>query len=325
VIASIDGFEPAAPVLPEALPPALHGIGALPFEAPPRYQLLRVLGSGAMGTVILARDRGAARLVALKVLRETCPAFLERFEREARLLARLVHPAIVRLYDFELRAGRPFLAMAYAPGGNLAQARLDSRALAAALRDVASALACAHASGVVHRDVKPENVLLDDRGARGGYGRAQLADFGLALEREESRSPRPVAGSLASMSPEQVRGEPVGPASDVFSLGATLYRKLTGTWPFPGRSVADVIRAIQEEAPVPPRERAAGVPRPLETLALDCLAKDPCARPAIDGVEAELARFLGRRSFPARVARLFARVAQERRPLGPRIHPEEWS
>jgi serine/threonine-protein kinase len=311
--------------------PGAHAPAGLPFQAPPRYELLRVIGSGSMGTVVLARDRGARRLAALKFLREGCPLFLERFEREARLLARLVHPAIVRLHALERCGGRPILAMAYAPGGNLAQARLAPDALAPVLHDVASALACAHAAGVVHRDVKPENVLLD------GRGRAQLADFGLALEPEESRSARPIAGSLASMSPEQVRGEHVGPASDVFSFGTLLYRQLTGAWPFAGRSVADVVLAIQEHAPVPPSERVNDVPRALERLALACLAKDPHARPASAALEAELGRDARgphgpqdtvRPSLSARVARLVGRRPSHpasHGPRGPRIHPEEWS
>ncbi len=303
-----------------AAPSAPQGSLAGPFEAPPKYQLLRVLGSGAMGTVVLARDRGLGRLVALKFLRESCPVFLERFEREARLLARLVHPSIVRVHEFDRFAGRPYLAMDYVRGGNLAQARLDPRELARSLRDVGDALGLAHSRGVVHRDVKPENVLLD------GRGRAQLADFGLALERWESRSGRPVAGSLWSMSPEQVRGEHVGPASDVFSLGSTLYRKLTGAWPFRGRSVGDVIQAIQEDAPVPPRELVSGVPRALEAIALGCLAKDPERRPGIGEVGDGLGRFLERRTLYARVTRILGPNARERAvPRGPRIHPEEFS
>src|SRR5262245_10875142 len=114
---------------PAPLPPALR----FPFEVPAKYQCLRVLGSGGMGSVLLARDRNLGRLVALKVLRDPGPWFLERFRREARVLARLAHPSIVAVHEFDLFAGRAFLAMDYVDGGSLARARLEPRALVSAL------------------------------------------------------------------------------------------------------------------------------------------------------------------------------------------------
>src|SRR5262245_18892136 len=202
---------------------------ALPFELPAKYQVLRVLGSGGTGTVLLARDRHLGRLVALKILRDPGPWFFERLRHEARVLSRLAHPSIVAVHEFDLFAGRAYLAMDYVDGGSLARARLEPRELVRTLRGVVDALEHAHRLGVVHRDVKPENVLLDRR------ARAFLADFGVAVEASARHACAPVGGTPLTMSPEQARGERVGPASDLFSLGVTLYRQLTGEWPFRGR------------------------------------------------------------------------------------------
>ena len=290
------------------------------LEAPPKYQLLRVLGSGGMGTVMLARDRQLGRLVALKFLRDPGPWFLERFRREARVLARLAHPSIVAVHEFDLFAGRAYLAMDYVDGGNLARAELEPRALVRALRGIVDALEHAHRLGVVHRDVKPENVLLDR------HGRAFLADFGVAMEARARHASAPVGGTPLTMSPEQARGERVGPASDLFSLGTTLYRQLTGSWPFRGRTLADVLFAIEHEEPPPPRSVAPHVPVALERVVLRCLEKDPSARFAsMAELGAELDRFLARRPFLARFLSPFAgrfRRAAITRPRH-RIHPED--
>jgi len=273
-----------------------------------------------MGTVLLARDRQLGRLVALKLLRDPGPWFLERFRREARVLARLAHPSIVAVHEFDVFAGRAYLAMDYVDGGSLARARLEPRVLVRALRGVVDALEHAHALGVVHRDVKPENVLLDRR------GRAFLADFGVAVEARARHASAPVGGTPLTMSPEQARGERVGPASDLFSLGATLYRQLTGAWPFRGRTLADVLFAIQHEEPSAPRALAPHVPAALERVVLRCLEKDPAARFAsMAALGQELDRFLAQRSF---FARLFSPLAGRSRRAAStqprhRIHPEE--
>ncbi len=299
-----------------------HRLG--PFQAHPKYQLQRVLGSGSLGTVVLARDRRLARLVAIKFLRESCPLFLARFRREARLTARLAHPAVVKVHELDSFAGRTYLAMEYVDGGSLALARLEPRELLARLRGVVDALTHAHARGIVHRDVKPENVLLDRR------GRAYLSDFGLALEPSEGQAQheaRSLAGTPLSMAPEQARGELATPASDQFSLGATLYRQLGGEWPFRGRTVEDVLHAIRHEPVRPLRALAPGVPRRIESLVLRCLEKDPTRRfGSMAELGAELDRLLSRRSAWARAAELFGRRRERAavRP-GPRIHPEELS
>jgi len=302
VIAHFDGCKALTPALRE------------------RYRPLRVLGTGATGTVLLARERELGRLVALKLLRENGPQFQQRLRAEARVMARLAHPAIVPVYALE-GGERPCIVMHYMAGGSLALARLEPRALARTLRGVVEALGFAHAHGIVHRDVKPENVLLERDGT------ARIGDFGLALEVHEQagRTRLPVAGTLLSMSPEQVRGERLGPPSDQFSLGVTLYRQLTGEWPFRGRSVADVIAAIERGAPVPPRVLAGAVPRALERIVLRCLAKDPARRFAsMHELGAELERFLARRST---LARLFQRLRPPARPAtgDKRLHPPSTS
>ena len=300
--------------------PQVDSYRAWAGAVPAKYELLRVLGSGGMGTVLLARDRELGRLVALKLLRESCALFLERLRREARIMARLVHPAIVPVYEFEGSGPRPYLALSYVRGGNLTLARLEPRALVRTLRGVVDALAFAHRHGIVHRDVKPENILLETG------GRALLSDFGLALEPREgparARAPA-VAGTPVAMSPEQARGFCVGPASDQFSLGVTLYRQLTGQWPFRGRTLADVLIAIEHEEPVRPRAHAPGVPRALEACVLRCLAKEPGDRFAsMEELAQALDRVLaGRTVFARALERLTARAS--RRPLStpPRIHP----
>jgi serine/threonine-protein kinase len=290
----------------------------VPWALPERFQVLRVLGSGGMGTVLLARERELGRLVALKFLRETGPLFLQRFRREARLMARLAHPAIVPVYEFAGAAERPYLALAYLDGGNLAQARLAPEALARTLHPVTDALASAHRHGIVHRDVKPENVLLD----RGG--RAFLTDFGLALEPGEGPAharAAALAGTPLCMSPEQARGAPLGPESDQFSFGTLLYRQLTGQWPFRGRSLIDVLYAVEHASPVRPRALVPQLSRALERVVLRALEKDPARRFA--GMEE-----LGQSLLAGASGRsLFARALDlvQRRSLPPRarapLHP----
>jgi serine/threonine-protein kinase len=211
--------------------------------------------------------------------------------------------------------------MDYVDGGNLARARLEPRALVRALRAWSDALEHAHRLGVVHRDVKPENVLLDR------HGRAFLCDFGVAQEGDgAARAPRS-AGRRSRCRPEQARGERVGPASDQFSLGVTLYRQLTGAWPFRGRTLADVLFAIQHEDPPAPRALAPELPAALERIILRCLAKEPEHRfRSMAELGGELDRFLAHRSLLARLLSPFAgrarRAAFPTRSR-PRIHPED--
>jgi len=200
----------------------------------------------------------------------------------------------------------------------MSEKRLTSRDTLAIVPQICDALQYAHDEGVVHRDVKPENVLLDRR------GRAFLGDFGVA--QEIGRRAAPVGGTPLTMSPEQARGERVGPASDLFSLGATLYRQLTGAWPFRGRTLADVLFAIQHEDPPAPRALAPDVPAALERIVLRCLEKEPARRHAsMAELGDELDRFLARRSLFARLLPAFARRERRAPAVRPvnRIHSEE--
>ncbi|MCP3918859.1 MAG: serine/threonine protein kinase [bacterium] len=287
-----------------------------PFRVPAKYQVMRVLGSGGMGTVLLARDRHLGRLVALKSLRESCSTFLARFRREARMMARLVHPAIVKIHELEVFEDRTYLAMEYVDGGSLELAQLAPNELARTLLPVVDALGFAHAAGIVHRDVKPQNVLLDRR------GRAFLTDFGIAYDRDEGMArehARPLVGTPLTMSPEQTRGESGTPMSDQFSLGATLYRGLTGEWPFRGRTVVDVFESIRNSEPRAPRACNADVSRALDAVVLQCLAKEPEQRfESMHALGSALDRAT-RRGLWARAGALFSRPSPE----AVSIHPAE--
>ena len=312
----------------EPLPPAVAGRPrhGLDWSPPAKYEVRRVLGTGGMGTVLLARDRNLGRLVALKVLLTQCSDYLERLRSEARLLARLEHPAIVRVHDLDVHDGRLFLAMEYVPGGSLALARLEPEPLVRSVRGIVEALAHAHRQGVVHRDIKPENILLFGEKSRVASGRspAQLSDFGLALGPKEGSEAlrRAIVGTPLTMSPEQVRGEAPGPATDQFSFGTTLYRKLTGRWPFPGRSVDDVFDAIQERDPEPLN----GTPRRLGGIVLRTLEKDPADRfGSMEELGRALDRFLLSRSLFSFARNPFRRSSDSAEPRRPRIHPEDLS
>jgi serine/threonine-protein kinase len=311
--------------------PERHAPGRAPHWTPPaKYERRRIIGTGGLGSVMLARDLNLDRLVAIKVLLTDCEQFLTRLRAEARLLARLEHPAIVRVHDLDVHQRRLFLAMEYAPGGNLALARLAPVPLVRTLRGIVDALQHAHAHGIVHRDVKPENVLLLDSpgGAHRGRVPAVLADFGLAAGSGEGTSAlrRPIVGTPLTMSPEQTAGEPVGPASDVFSLGVTFYRMLSGRWPFPGRTVLDVFDAIchQEPAPLSAGGKAGSerIPRRLEAAVLKAIAKDPVDRFAsMAEFGRALDRYLLGRSLFHLPFKPFSRRRGRSGSSGSRIHP----
>ena len=201
-----------------------------------RYTLLEVLGDGGMARVHLARDNVLERDVALKILRDAYAhdeGFVERFRREAKNAASLNHSSIVQVYD-QGRAedGTYFMAMEYVPGGTLKErlvreGPLDPREAAGIASRVAEALETAHARGIVHRDIKPQNVLLT------ASGDAKVADFGIARAASSKTMTETnlILGTASYMSPEQVRGERAGPASDLYSLGVVLYEMLTGELP----------------------------------------------------------------------------------------------
>ncbi len=245
------------------------------------YELVREIGGGGMSTVYEAIDERLGRTVALKVLtlppyltQEQAALLIERLKREARAAGRLTHPNIVTVYDVGEEDGHHYIAMEYLNGPTL-RARLDKGPLthheaARILDGVAEALDAAHAEGVLHRDIKPGNViLLPD-------GRVKLADFGVARRLEDATLTQAgaVVGSPAYMAPEQVRGEPGSPASDRWSLGVLLYEMLAGHPPFGGGNVAAVLhQVVYEVAPA-----LSGVSPDLQAVIDRALAKEPSAR-----------------------------------------------
>jgi serine/threonine-protein kinase len=254
-----------------------------------RFVLEREIGSGGMSRVFLGRDEVLDRPVAIKLLK---PGFGEtdigaRFRREGRTAAKLSHPNIVQVYDagegeYEGRE-TSFIVMEYVPGGDLKELIDERGALSGAdlagLSGVAAGLAHAHARGVIHRDIKPHNILLDEN------RRPKLADFGIARALDATYATRTGSylGTALYSAPEQLRGDKVTPKTDVYSLGATLYQAATGQPPFLGSPI-EVASQHVSKVPTPPRELNDAVSESLETLILDCLKKDPDSRPTADEV-----------------------------------------
>jgi serine/threonine-protein kinase len=249
------------------------------------YEILSVLGRGAMGVVYKARQRGLKRLVALKMIlsgEHASEHDVGRFRTEAEAVARLQHANIVQIYEVGEDNGRPFFSLEYIDGTSLDRklkgTPLKPEQSAVLLRDMAEAMAYAHAHGVIHRDLKPANILLT------GDGVPKIGDFGLAkrIDEEESGLTRTgaILGTPSYMPPEQALGlaTEVGPLSDVYSLGAILYEMLTGRPPFRGTGVLDTLNQLRTREPVPPSQLQAGVPRDLETICLKCLQKDRTRR-----------------------------------------------
>jgi hypothetical protein len=248
-----------------------------------RYSLERELGHGGMGIVYLARDVRLDRPVAIKLLppdRAASEVLRERFLQEARTAAKLSHPHVVPIHAVEQDGEFVYFVMAYVEGETLggrvrARGPLPPGEAARVLREVAWALAYAHAQGVVHRDVKPDNILLE-----AASGRALVADFGIARVAEATglTAGGALVGTPEFMSPEQASGEPVDPRSDLYSLGLVGFYALSGRLPFQGSSVADVLALQIGEAAPPIASVAPGTPRRLAQVIDRCLAKDPETR-----------------------------------------------
>ena len=256
-----------------------------PQEVAGRYQIERRLGAGGMSTVFMAMDTVLERPVAVKLLAEHLAddeAFVARFRREALAAARLQHPNIVQVFDSGLDepSGRHYIVMEYVEGPSCADllrdhGRLEIEQAVQIVRDACHGLAYAHRAGVVHRDVKPGNLLIASE-----TGAVKLADFGIAKAAEQTRITQvgSVLGTAAYLSPEQASGEESTPASDIYSLGVCAYQFLSGRLPHEYGSLTELALKQQSEQATPIREFRPEVPDALDRAIRLCLERNPTAR-----------------------------------------------
>jgi serine/threonine-protein kinase len=248
-----------------------------------RYHVVERVASGGMGEVYRAHDAVLAREVAIKVLHRSLagdPGFVERFRREARAAAGLTHPNIVAVYDWGAVDGIYFMVMQFVRGASLreilnANGRLEPAQAADVLLQILAALEHAHRQGIVHRDMKPENVIVDQE------GRALVADFGLARAYADARATQvgTVTGTAQYLAPEQIRGEPADPRSDLYSLGILAFEVLTGRLPFSGETAMAVAYKHLSQRVPPPSRVVPGIPKGLDGWVLSATERDRELRP----------------------------------------------
>ena len=265
-----------------------------------RYQLGDRLGSGGMSSVYRATDRVLERPVAVKILAEHLSddaKFVARFRREALAVAKLIHPNIVQVYDTGVDNDRHYIVMEYVEGRSGAQLLQTQGRLGPAIAVGIGAQACAgleyaHRQGIIHRDVKPGNLMVIGGPARRGNSRAtshdppteemtvKLTDFGIARAAEQTRLTQvgSVVGTAAYLAPEQARGEEAAPASDVYALGVVIYQLLTGRLPWEGTTLAELAIRRENERPLPPSSYDSAIPETLSTAVLRSLEGDPALR-----------------------------------------------
>lgn len=276
------------------------------------YEILKEIARGGMGVIFKARQQSLKRVVALKMIlagRLASPADVERFQLEARAAGRLKHPNIVPIHEVGEYEGHHYFTMDLVEGRSLAELirkeTLPSKHAAKIVATVAEAVHYAHEKGTLHRDLKPANILIDSD------GEPHITDFGLAKllevddddDREELTASGQVLGTPSYMSPEQASGKTalIGPASDIYSLGAILYSCMAGRAPFVAESTVDTIMQVLKKEPVPPRDLNPSVPRDLNTICLKCLSKEPHRRYGTAKLLTDdLHRFLQGRSVLAR-------------------------
>jgi WD40 repeat protein/serine/threonine protein kinase/tetratricopeptide (TPR) repeat protein len=341
--------------LPELSHPAAPASGGALKVSVPGYEILGELGRGGMGVVYKARQVGLNRTVALKMVlaaEHAGPEMVQRFRVEAEAIARLAHPNIVQVYEVGEVDGRPYFSLEYVDGGSLAQLLQGQpqppRVAAGLIETLARAVHVAHEAGVVHRDLKPANILLDVRFSindfrlnsdgsgtlpRGGLpppsgnrqspiGNPKITDFGLAKKLDSGAGQTQsgsIIGTPSYMAPEQAagQGKRLGPAADVYSLGAILYELITGRPPFRSDTPLDTLLQVLHDEPLPPHRLQPKVPRDLETITLKCLHKEPARRyPSALALADDLRRFLDGEAVTARPA-----TAWERGRRWARHHP----
>jgi WD40 repeat protein len=271
----------------------------------PGYEIVRQLGRGGMGVVYQARDLALGRAVALKMILAGAHAGAEelaRFRTEAEAVARVQHSNIVQIHEVGEHGGYPYFSLEFCPGGSLDRrlggTPMDPREAAVLVQTLARAMQAAHDKGVIHRDLKPANVLLAEDGT------PKVTDFGLAKKLDEAgqTATGAVMGTPSYMAPEQAAGrKDIGPAADVYALGAVLYECLTGRPPFKAATTLDTVLQVLSDEPVPPRRVQPRVPADLEAIALKCLEKQPAARyPSARDLADDLGRFVAGETVRAR-------------------------
>jgi len=268
------------------------------------FELEKELGHGGMGGVYLARDKMLDRKVGIKVMLKSLgddPAFVERFQREAQAAARLNHPNIAQIYSFGTEQGMPYIAMELVSGGALDKemeanpGTLDPVRVMKIGLQMAEALATAADQGLVHGDVKPENVLFDSE------GNAKLVDFGLAAMQGDSDE---IWGTPYYISPEKVRRQKIDFRADIYSLGGTLYHALTGVAPFEGEDATAVVKARFDGPPTPPSEMRPDLPKDLDAIIMRMLELEPSMRyPTYQSLIGDIKRFLAK-AGPVKTSRL---------------------
>src|ERR671938_819203 len=259
-----------------------------------RYRIIRKLGAGGMANVSLAEDQELGRRVALKVLNErhaNDDSFIERFRREAKNAAGLSHPNIVSIYDRGEAEGTYYIAMEFLDGRSLKELIISRgptpiRIAIDYTRQILAAIGFAHRNGIVHRDIKPHNVLVSPE------GRLKVTDFGIARSgASQMTEVGSIIGTAQYLSPEQARGSAVDQRSDLYSVGIVLYEMLTGKVPFTGDTPLEIAMKHLSEVPVPPSEIRSEVPEDLDLIVVRSLAKDPADRySSAEEMDADLGR-----------------------------------